>query len=113
MTSPLPKEAERVTTTAAAIAIAMDGPFELSTNPPSPPTDPGTDAGDADACAGSGPQPVELYRHRKKRIRTGWNCCDCYTNNDNRFHPAVCHRLHCAHERCSACIPYRHVFNGD
>lgn len=34
---------------------------------------------------------------------TTWNCCECYTNNDVRWHPSICNRASCQHPRCSAC----------
>jgi hypothetical protein len=39
-----------------------------------------------------------------------WNCCDCRTNNDARYHPNICSRLRCGHWRCSACIETVYVY---
>lgn len=57
------------------------------------------------------PGPLASLPRRKTKVYTGWNCCECYTNNDDRHHPSNCHRVHCGHARCSACIDYRTVFN--
>lgn len=38
------------------------------------------------------------------RRTTVWNCCDCRSNNQMRWHPVTCNRLGCFHHKCSACI---------